>query len=496
MESLDSLQSGLASGRLAGCTSLKLSDGLTEFPQAILALADSLTFLNLSDNHLSELPPEFSQLTQLKIVFFNNNNFEAFPTVLAQCPQLSMVSFKNNRIKTIEPQALSPTVRWLILTNNQLTALPTTIGQLSKLQKLMLAGNQLSSIPSALANCQNLELIRLSANRLAALPTWLLSMPRIAWLAYAGNPCHPAHTASPDEKPLPTIKNTDLQQQKVLGEGASGIIYKGIWTPSDRLEKEPSEGNPSADSRAPLQTPSPSASKTTVSKTSTSKTLEVAIKHFKGDITSDGSPLDEMQACIAAGTHPNLVNVLGKYRHADNKGLIFTFIPSTYKNLGNPPSLETCTRDTYPPETTFTLAEVISIATGIASAAQHLHSCNMMHGDLYAHNILINPAGHSILGDFGAASFYDVAIVGQSLEKIEVRAFGCLLEDLLEHCSLNDGSLESSGLKDPIAASEEGMLRILRQLQKVCTQTKPLERPVFSQISTILKAATEEHQKP
>ena len=102
IETLDSLKSGLASGRLVGATSLKLSDGLSHFPLEILALADSLTFLNLSNNHLSHLPPEFAQLTKLEIVFFNNNNFETFPEVLAQCPALSMVSFKANQIKALE----------------------------------------------------------------------------------------------------------------------------------------------------------------------------------------------------------------------------------------------------------------------------------------------------------------------------------------------------------------------------------------------------------
>ena len=57
-----------------------------------------------------------------------------------------------------------------------------------------------------------------------------------------------------------------------------------------------------------------------------------------------------------------------------------------------------------------------------------------MHGDLYAHNILINMQEmHCYFGDFGAATFYE----GKSAlyEKLEVRAFGCLLEDMLMHCS-------------------------------------------------------------
>lgn len=32
------------------------------------------------------------------------------------------------------------------------------------------------------------ELLRIAANRFQRLPAWLATLPRLAWLAYAGNP--------------------------------------------------------------------------------------------------------------------------------------------------------------------------------------------------------------------------------------------------------------------------------------------------------------------
>ena len=57
-----------------------------------------------------------------------------------------------------------------------------------------------------------------------------------------------------------------------------------------------------------------------------------------------------------------------------------------------------------------------------------------MHGDLYAHNTLIDEDGNTLLSDFGAASFYDVTNteIAIARERIEVSAFGCLLDDLLQ----------------------------------------------------------------
>ncbi|MEM9092421.1 MAG: leucine-rich repeat-containing protein kinase family protein [Cyanobacteria bacterium P01_F01_bin.53] len=465
MSSIETLNA-LKSGQLAGTKKLNLSCGLTEFPREILELSDSLEILELSGNRFSALPDDFGRLKKLKIAFFNNNAFETFPTVLADCPALSMISFKGNQISTLEEQALSPAIRWLILTNNKLKSLPTSIGRLTKLQKLMLAGNQLQELPEEMSACKNLALIRLSANQLQALPNWLFSLPKLSWLAYAGNPFCNTLSSTPTDtnaispnavnplashrKELPVIEFANLQKGEVLGEGASGVIYKGLWT-------DPT----------------------------TSAPVDVAIKIFKGDITSDGLPHDEMRACIAAGEHPNLVTVLGKLgsllegqtdANAVETGLVFSFVPPAFTNLGNPPSLETCTRDTYSADTRFTLPMILQIAQGIASAAAHLHANGIMHGDLYAHNILINATGQSFLGDFGAASFYDSGdrTLAQSLERLEVSAFGCLLEDLLDHYA-------PTSQQDPQEAIEH-----LRCLQQDCLQPEPSLRPLFSSICTSL----------
>lgn len=437
METLELLKCG----QMAGQTSLKLSAGLSEFPREILKLADSLEFLNLSNNRLSELPDDFWRLKKLKIAFFNDNAFETFPTVLAKCPTLSMVSFKNNQIEQVGE--LSENIRWLILTNNRIKQLPASMGRLGKLQKLMLAGNQLQTLPDELADCKCLELIRLSANNLGALPGQLVELPRLSWLAYAGNPfCTKRdRPASEQLSDLRVIDERELTFGEVLGQGASGVIYKGVWRAAHaEIEKD------------------------------------VAIKLFKGEITSDGSPLDEMQACLAAGTHPNLVSVLGKLQAEGKEGLVFSFVPAEYKNLGEPPSLETCTRDIYAADTTFSLSVVLRIARGIASAVRHLHARGIMHGDLYAHNILINEEGESLLGDFGAASFYDVnSAVGQRLERLEVRAFGCLLEDLLDRCAVDE---DDSALVEKVDS--------LRELQADCMSARIEHRPLFTDICQIL----------
>jgi serine/threonine protein kinase len=182
-----------------------------------------------------------------------------------------------------------------------------------------------------------------------------------------------------------------------------------------------------------------------------------------------------MNACITAGCHPNLIRVEGRVvEHPEAQaGLVMQLIDPSYRNLAGLPSLASCTRDVYANDTRFSAGVALRIACGIASAAEHLHQHGITHGDLYGHNILWNEHGDCLLGDFGAASFHAISdsLESRALQRIEVRAFGILLEELLERID--------SGLSD------EGRVQ-LEQLQQRCCQPQVLERPGFSELVQVL----------
>jgi hypothetical protein len=426
----------LLGGELLGAEKLTLACGLTSFPEAIYTLADTLEILDLSNNQLSALPSDFARLHKLRILFLSNNLFTVFPEVLAQCQSLTMIGFKNNQINHIAEDAIPVQTRWLILTSNNLKHLPKSIGKCTQLEKFPVAGNQLSCLPDEMANCKSLALLRISANQLSALPEWLLTLPKLSWLAFSGNP----FCKKIDDTLL--LDGIDWQQLTVthqLGEGASGIISKAIWQAKNNEPKE------------------------------------VAVKIFKGAVTSDGYPEDEMYACILAGNHPNLVTVLGRIQnHPEQKqGLVFGLIPTTFYNLGLPPSFDSCSRDVFPPDTQFTVAQILAIAKAIASVGEHLHSKGILHGDLYAHNTLVTAQHGTIFGDFGAASLYHTtATQGANLQRIEVSAYGCLLDDLLQHCT------EKHNISDAAI--------VLKALVPLCMQPEVLHRPSFVDIISIL----------
>jgi len=377
----------LESGQLDGSKTLKLACGLTEFPEEILSLADTLEVLDLSGNQLSELPDSIAQLKKLRIIFFAGNNFKTFPSILASCPALSMIGFKSNQIETIPENAFPPLLRWLILTD-----------------------------------------------KLQTIPKWLFELSKLSWVAFSGNPI--THVVQLDTD-FEAFHWDDFTINELLGEGASGLISKANW----KTKKE-----------------------------------DVAIKVFKGDVTSDGLPEDEMKVSIAAGSHVNLIEVLGEIKgHPEDKsGLIMRLISSAYVNLGNPPSMETCTRDVFDEQTAFSEMEVLKISKSIASVCVQLHHKGINHGDLYAHNILVDNDANCLLGDFGAASFYDTnSAFAYIIERVEVRAFGCLVEDIL--------SLVNEDEADADLQSR------FRALITDCTNPDVKSRPNFSELVKITK---------
>ncbi|MDE1168057.1 MAG: protein kinase [Pseudomonas sp.] len=424
MDTLARLKAGL----LAGTTRLDLSCGLSEFPREIFDLADSLEILNLSGNALSSLPDDLHRLTRMKVLFCSDNQFTELPACIGQCPQLSMVGFKANRIVSVPAAALPAKLRWLILTDNCIEQLPEALGEHFLMQKLMLSGNRLRQLPGSMAKLHNLELLRLSANQLEYLPAWLLQLESLAWLAYAGNPMGEAFDTPQDDTQVVEIPWAELTLAQQLGEGASGVIRQGLWR----------------------------------------GTQPVAVKLYKGHMTSDGTPLNEMNACLAAGNHPNLIKVLGRIvDHPQGAtGLVMELIDPAFKNLAGLPSLDTCSRDVYAAHTQPTPEAALRIARGIASVAAHLHARGIAHGDLYAHNILWREDGECLLGDFGAACFYprDRSRAAELMERIEVNAFGILLGELLDICGIG-GNVED-----------------LDMLHAECTQPDMLDRPWFEDI--------------
>ena len=148
-------------------------------------------------------------------------------------------------------------------------------------------------------------------------------------------------------------------------------------------------------------------------------------------------------------------------------------LDAQWRTLAGPPSLDSCTRDVYAPEARWSMATAWRLAQGIAAATAHLHARGVLHGDLYAHNILWRADGEALLGDFGAASLLPrapaPAATSHALQRLDTLAFGHLLEELLQRVDAADRS-------DPRFAT-------LTQWHQRCTAPDPQARPLMREVA-------------
>lgn len=429
---------------------------------------------------MSTLPDNFDEFSQLKILFFGGNQFERIPSCLGRMKSLFMLSFKSNKLIEISEDSLTPSIGWLILTDNQLSNLPHSIGNLQGLRKLMLANNQLKSLPPELATCKQLELVRLSCNCLEHIPDFIFDLPNLSWLAISGNPCvgsvvtSSATTTTDSSINKLSYKLSDLAIGEKIGSGASGDVFSvhvhcrggGGGDSASQHENEPD-------------------------------TNAYALKLFRGICGSDGNPRDEMEISRYIGNHSCILSPIAFIEDVNGDidepvlGIVFPKLdPKKCTSLGQPPSFDTVTRDVYLPDTSFSCHFVLHVVQGVCAACAHLHHRGIMHGDLYAHNILVHYDGTPMLVDFGAASKYDglTRIQSSNMQRIEVRAFGCLVEELLRYVKLCDQP-ENIGA-DPfhVYHQEVKVLHSLQSISASCLHPTPSRRPTFESICLSLLA--------
>ena len=197
--------------------------------------------------------------------------------------------------------------------------------------------------------------MRAACCEIAEIPKQLASGPALAWLSLATNPACIAPSARRPR--VPTITMKDLKVGRKLGDGASGEVFAATW-----------------------------------------KSRNVALKLFRADRSPDGHSTDEIAiACALQEKH--LIKVLAKLDTP--LGLVMEYVEGS--PLAEKPNSESLLRCRWAPETSFTLSFVLNVATGVSSALEAMHARGLVHGDVYAHNVLADKDGNSVLCDYGAA---------------------------------------------------------------------------------------------
>ncbi|XP_016895458.1 receptor tyrosine-protein kinase erbB-4 isoform X1 [Cynoglossus semilaevis] len=174
-------------------------------------------------------------------------------------------------------------------------------------------------------------------------------------------PLTPSGTA-PNQAQLRILKETELKKVKILGSGAFGTVYKGIWVPEGETVKIP-----------------------------------VAIK-ILSEATGPKANVEFMDEALimASMEHPHLVRLLGVcltptiqlVTQLMPHGCLLDYVHEHKDNIGSQLLLNWCVQ--------------------IAKGMMYLEERRLVHRDLAARNVLVKSPNHIKITDFGLARLLDV----------------------------------------------------------------------------------------
>lgn len=472
---------------------------------------------DLAGQGLVAVPREVLQLRALKTLNLMNNSLASLPMEIGNLTQLEVLGLKSNHLTTL-PDSIGNLTKLVALyvTDNQLTSLPASIGRLTKLRKLQASFNSLQSLPAEMGDMLSLELFRAAGcPDLHTIPSRLAMAPALTWLslggskfcaAYsrndvpeassnawwlAGSPTSSAAGGDKDVAALPLISRTALTLEEKLGDGASGEVFLSQWQPLD-----------SASSISSF------ASKLTPKKKN--KLRNVAVKIFRDDMSPDGRAIDELEVlCLLE--HENLTKVrallVEEEKEEENParrpvGVIMDVVPG--QPLAAKPDHTSVLRCRWADGKEYTTDFVLRVAKQVAAALEHMHEKGICHGDMYAHNCVADDKGNVTLLDYGASFLYGGKGGEGSevdFERLEVRAFGLFVNDLVQRLSSTEEASPQSKRRrssSPFPTSLSPMLTpslspaaaqaLLEDVVAQCLVPEVSARPTFAALTKQLAA--------
>ena len=128
-----------------------------------------LVRLLAADNQLLLINPRIGELGALTVLDLHGNNISDIPSSLQNLANLQVLNLSNNKLTEYPPELCDLLLTELHLQNNELTDLPSNFGYLVKLVKLDLSSNKLESLPDSLSNLTSIQELNLASNSLKSL---------------------------------------------------------------------------------------------------------------------------------------------------------------------------------------------------------------------------------------------------------------------------------------------------------------------------------------
>ncbi|KAH8556953.1 hypothetical protein BGW37DRAFT_474918 [Umbelopsis sp. PMI_123] len=205
-------------------------------PEELPLSIPNLTTLRISANLITELPSTMSNWRKMKTLIlgsvFGGNLIESIPEDCISAMPLEELDLSHNQLKSL-PDDFAEGSNLLVnlnLADNQLEALPRSIGLFKDLKSLNLSKNHLTSLPIDLVNLDKLDILDVSENLLCILPGDILKFMRKTTLMITGNPLSRPGTcdlkaleAAPDNSYMKIIRR---MSQRAIATRSSFVEYE------------------------------------------------------------------------------------------------------------------------------------------------------------------------------------------------------------------------------------------------------------------------------
>ncbi|KAF6778696.1 hypothetical protein AHF37_02053 [Paragonimus kellicotti] len=157
-------------------------------PDEVLRSFRTLEECRLDANQIKELPKNFFRLERIRYLTLSDNDLTEIPAGLGKFSHLVELDISRNDISTI-PNSIRfcDSLQTVDISNNPLQSLPAGFSQLSKLRILCMNDISLSELPSDFGNLRLLEKCELRDNRLTTLPQSFSQLIRLEFLDLGAN---------------------------------------------------------------------------------------------------------------------------------------------------------------------------------------------------------------------------------------------------------------------------------------------------------------------
>ncbi|XP_012388205.2 leucine-rich repeat and calponin homology domain-containing protein 4 isoform X3 [Orcinus orca] len=154
---------------------------LKHFPRGAARSYDlsDITQADLSRNRFPEVPEAACQLVSLEGLSLYHNCLRCLNPALGNLTALTYLNLSRNQLSSLPPYICQLPLRVLIVSNNKLGALPPDISALGSLRQLDVSSNELPSLPAELCGLPSLRDLNVRRNQLSALPDELGDLPLV-----------------------------------------------------------------------------------------------------------------------------------------------------------------------------------------------------------------------------------------------------------------------------------------------------------------------------